>query len=568
MILRTLIQRLASRPLIAVEVLAVTLAAAVLAFAQPLFVIQVLNRYVAFGVDATLWTLAVGALAAVAFEFLFRRARLSMIRAVNAPHDRRLSERAFDLLATMETQAMGALSTSERRHVVGAVDTVAQAARPATVAMLLDLPFALILVAAVSFLNPVLGLIAATGFAAGLALAAWTGFSTRRAQAGTIETGLLRGGLINALVLSPDAVRAFNGGPRLARAWAGFDSAFRRLQNRLAMAQGGTQVDGQTLVAVVGIVIVAVGAVEVVAQRLDVGAMIGANILAARALQPVLRLGGSVGDLVRATQAFDVLARAQRMARERRGGGTLPEFKGRISFDDVAFQWPGAPAPLFEGVSLDAEPGSVLVVCGSNGAGKTTFARLLAGLLTPTRGSIRVDGAELRQIDLDWWRRQLVYLPQEPVFLPGSVREAITALKPDIDDAAVERLVETAGLRTFVASLPDGLDTPLRDGGTHLALGVRRRLALARALASDGRLAVLDEPLEALDADGRATLADVMRALAAFGRTIVVLSHDPSIIKGTYRLLDLDAKPEPRVSDHGAAAEGDAASLRSGGGLS
>lgn len=552
MILRTLVQRLATRPLILVEVGLISVVVAVLSFAQPLFVIQVLNRYVAFGVDATLATLAVGALAAVAFEWMFRRARLAMVRAANAPHDRVLSERAFKILATMEAGALGTMTTPERRRVIGAVDQVTQAYRPATVATILDLPFAVLFIAAIALLNPLLGAVAGAGLVFGLLLVAAAGWTARRDQARTADAGMLRGGLVNAVVLSPDAVRAFNGAQRMGRAWDEFDGAFRRLQNTLAVSQGHVQIAGQSLVAVVGIVIVAVGALEVVAQRLDVGAMIGANILAARSLQPVLRLSGSIADLVKARHAFAVLSAFQRHERERTGGGTIANIRGRIAFDDVAFTWPGSTTPLFESATFDLDPASVLVVTGSNGAGKTTFARLIAGLLTPSRGQIRIDGVDLRQLDPEWWRRQLVYVPQEPVFLPGTMRETLTALNPDLDGAGLDRLVETAGLRAYVDGLPDGLETPLRDGGNHLPPGIRRRLALARALASDGRVAILDEPLESLDADGRAIMTEVLRALAAFGRTIIVLSHDASLITGTFKVLDLDAKPVPHLSQRNA----------------
>jgi len=549
MILRALFNRLAGHPLVLTEIVVISLIIAVLSFAQPVFVIQVLNRFVAFGVDATLWTLTVGVVAAIGFEFVFRRARVSLIRAANAAQDRALSERAFGLLATADMTSFGGLRSAERRQISGSVDAIRQAFQPATVASLVDLPFALLFVFGIALLNTNLGIVVMIGFAAGLLLVLISGQAMRRGQSGILEASGQRSGLMNATVLSPDTVRVFNGRTKLGKLWAEADAKFRAMQGSVAQLQSTIQVLGQSLAALVGVAIICVGAIEVVGQRLDVGAMIGANILAARALQPLLKLSGAADTFAKARQAFALLAKFQSIDQERTGGAVVQNFTGRLTLDDVSFAWPGSNGPLFESVSLELAPGAVLSVNGSNGAGKTTMARVLAGLLTPTRGSILVDGVDVRQVDPMWWRSQLVYFPQEPVFLPGSVRDAITALNPDIEEAALGRLIETTGLKTFVAGLPNGLESAIKDGGTDLALGIRRRLALARALASDGRIAILDEPTESMDAEGRAVMSTVVRALSASGRTIIILSHDPSMLAGQHWSLDLNAKPKPRLEE-------------------
>ena len=554
MIFRALLDRLASRPVVFIEVLVISLIVAVLSFAQPVFVIQVLNRYVAFGVDATLWTLTVGALAAVVFEVLFRRARVTLISAANAKQDRTLSERAFGLLTQIDMLTLGGLSNTERRQITGSVDAVRQAFQPGTVAALIDLPFALLFVLGVSLLNTTLGLVAGMGFVAGVLLIIFSGSVMRHGQGAILAAAGQRSALVNASVLSPNTVRAFNGKERLGHLWVEADARFRQLQRSASYMQNTVQVLGQALTAIVGIAIICAGAIEVVGQRLDVGAMIGANILAARALQPVLRLAGAADTFAKARQAFIALAQFQKLGQERVGGSTVQNFSGRLSLADVSFIWPGSSGPLFESVSLDLNPGSVLVVTGSNGAGKSTLAQLLAGLVAPTRGEVLVDGVDLRQIDPTWWHRQIVYLPQEPVFLPGSVRDAVTALNTDIDESAMDRLIETADLKKFVSGLPDGLDSPIKHGGTNLAPGIRRRLALARALASDGKVAILDEPTEALDAQGRLIMNNVVRALASFGRTIIILSHDASLTADHHWALDLDVKPKPKLQEHGAVA--------------
>jgi len=100
-----------------------------------------------------------------------------------------------------------------------------------------------------------------------------------------------------------------------------------------------------------------------------------------------------------------------RLPAEPRHGKTLPAFTGRLEFNDIAFGHPGDVGPLFESVTFRVDPGQVMVVSGANGTGKTSFARLIMGLNEPTRGQILADGIELRQIEPEWWRRQVSYMP-------------------------------------------------------------------------------------------------------------------------------------------------------------
>ncbi|MHC8508899.1 MAG: ATP-binding cassette domain-containing protein [Rhodospirillales bacterium] len=564
MLMRALLDRLSGRPLVWAEVMLLSFVIALLSFAQPIFVIQVLNRYVAFGVDATLWSLTAGALAALTFELVFRRGRLALIGAANAAKDRALAEQAFALLNAAGMEGMTALTTAERRQVVNSVDSVRQAFQPSNMASMIDLPFAGLFVAGVWLLNTNLGIVAGLGLTAGILLIWLGGRSMRRNQSSLHEVLAARGGLVNASVLSPHTVRAFNGGDRMADLWGRADVRFRTLQGGISLSQGQMQALGQTLAAVVGVAIICVGALEVTAQRLDVGALIGANILGARALQPVLRLSGAMDAFAKARQAFMVLHRFRSMKRDRQTGTQIQNFSGRFALDDTTFTWSGASKPLYESLTFELAPGSVLIVVGDNGAGKTTLARMLVGLLHPQRGAVRADGVDIRQLDPTWWHRQLIYFPQEPVFLPGTVRDAITGLNPELDEAAVGRLVETAGLRTYIAELSDGIETPIKDGGTDMSLGTRRRLALARALASDGRIAIMDEPLEAMDSEGRRIMTEVVRALSSMGRTLIIFSHEATGFAGPRKVLDLNVKPTPTLTEYtdetpqAAAAEGQA----------
>ncbi|ORW89802.1 ABC transporter ATP-binding protein [Mycobacterium szulgai] len=185
------------------------------------------------------------------------------------------------------------------------------------------------------------------------------------------------------------------------------------------------------------------------------------------------------------------------------------------------------------------EPGRVTVLTGPNGAGKSTTLQVIAGLTPPSAGRVTVAGIEVGELmPADWWR-QLSWLPQRPVLLPGTVRDNLLLLGP-LDD--LERACATAGFDAVLAELPDGLDTVLGRGGVGLSLGQRQRLGLTRALGSSKAVLLLDEPTAHLDArtEDRVLAALVERARA--GATVVVVGHRERVVAIGDRVVDVTAE--------------------------
>ncbi|MSO94024.1 MAG: ATP-binding cassette domain-containing protein [Rhodospirillales bacterium] len=565
--MREIFARFAARPLIAAELAAASLFANVLALASPLFVIQVLNRYVAHGVDTTLATLTAGVVVAVLFELGFRHVRLALASAVNAPIDRRVADGAFQLLSGAKTAAIEQLSPGVRREVMSGTDTLQSAYSAPNVAAILDVPFALVFVGAIYLLSPMLAVMTGVFIAAVFLMTIGVLFAARGLTRELSQASARRNGLIAGAIGAADTVRAFNGASFLRRLWAEEALGAGALQRRIMARQGLLQSLTQSAQALLGVGVIAIGATLVVGGKLDVGSLMGVNILAARALGPFARLAQLVEGFAKARQAAANLREFTRLPQERSEGPRLSEYKGGLELKDVGFTHPGATTPLFEHLSFVLAPGSILVVTGGNGTGKTTLARLLVKLLDPSRGQILVDGVDLAQLTPGWWRNQVIYMPQEPRFLNACIKDNLLAFKPSLDEAGIARLIDAAGLRQFINQTPAGIELAIQNNGDSLPVGIRRRLALARALATDGMLAVLDEPTEGLDRDGAAALYRVMNALGDRGRTIVAFSHDPYILKGAKRVIDLNVKPVPRVLDVAQMTEAlrDKAGARAGG---
>jgi ATP-binding cassette subfamily C protein LapB len=303
------------------------------------------------------------------------------------------------------------------------------------------------------------------------------------------------------------------------------------------------------------VVVSATAATLVVQGKLDVGVMIGANILASRALQPISRFSQLGVTFAKAEQAQAMLEEFARLPIEPDRGSAKSDYRGAIELRDVGFMFQGASGPLFESLTVAIPPGSVVAVVGANGAGKTTLARLMVGLVEPMRGQVLIDGMELKQVAPEWWRRQIAYLPQEPTFLNATIIDNLRGLDPEISMEKLNRVIDVTGLRQFIDESPKGFETPITDNGRHMSVGIRRRLALARALTGEGKLAIFDEPMEGLDAAGCQTFYDVMKGLARRGTTIVAMSHDRNFLKGATAVIDLNCKPVPEITLTPVAAQ-------------
>lgn len=550
--MRELMRRLSARPRLTAELLFASLCINVLAFASPLFTIQVLNRYITFGFDGTLTTLTAGMFVALILLFLFRQARHKLAAAVSALPDYRLASQTLHMLATARTLPLMRVPPAKRQEILSDVQSIETALMPANIVAVLDLPFCLLFIIATWLLHPGLALIVLAAMGCVLVVGL-TSMSSARAPAKALQdlSAAHRGLALSALD-GAEAVRAFRALPFLRQAWHEQLERMVVLRQRLGSAKGLSQNLLQAIAILLKVLLFAVGAKLVVMGELSLGALFGASILGSNAFQAVAGFLAARALLDRADDALSNLTELSRLPREAESGTAIRDFSGAIELKDLAFVYPGDSGPLFESLSVRVPAGSVLLVTGRNGTGKTTLARILCGLLEPARGQLLADGIDLRQIAPAWWRSQLIYFPQDAQLLNATIRQNIIMPNPDIAEERLQAILEAADLKSWLDSQPQGLETHVLAGGKHLSEGIRRRIALARALVTDGKLAVFDEPADGLDAEGRAAMVRILMDLSKRGTTVVILAHDTSMIHGARRHVDLSIKPVPvvRVLDH------------------
>jgi ABC-type multidrug transport system fused ATPase/permease subunit len=224
----------------------------------------------------------------------------------------------------------------------------------------------------------------------------------------------------------------------------------------------------------------------------------------------------------------------------RLGARRLGVVRGEIELEDVRYSYPGAAAPALDAVDLRIAPGETVAIVGPSGAGKSTLAKLLLRFHDPQTGAVRLDGNDLRDVELASLRRNISILLQEAPVLHGSVRENIAYGAPDANDEEIIGAAEAVGADELIEALPDGLDTELGERGRRLSGGQRQRIAMARALLSAAPVLILDEPGTGLDEDSREALLEPLAALAR-DRTAIVITHDPRFARIADRTLTMSA---------------------------
>jgi ATP-binding cassette, subfamily B, bacterial len=226
------------------------------------------------------------------------------------------------------------------------------------------------------------------------------------------------------------------------------------------------------------------------------------------------------------------------------GAGALEQIRGEVSFDHVSFRYgsaekdPTHPWALRD-IDLTIAPGETVALVGETGAGKSTFAKLVARFYDPTEGAVRVDGHDLRSVTAHSLRSQMGMVPQEGFLFSGTVRDNLAFGRLDATEEQLRDAARAVGADDFIMALPQGYDTEVGERGVQLSAGQRQLVAFARALVADPRILVLDEATANVDVHTESLIEEGLRRLVT-GRTAIVIAHRLSTIQHANRILVME----------------------------
>jgi subfamily B ATP-binding cassette protein HlyB/CyaB len=288
----------------------------------------------------------------------------------------------------------------------------------------------------------------------------------------------------------------------------------------------------------------------------QVGSMFAFMMLSQRVSAPLVGLARLIEEWEEVggamAQAGEVLNRPLEV--DAASGGLRPKFSGAITFEDVTFTYAGTKLPAIDRLSFSVPAGTMLGLVGRSGSGKSTVTRLLQGINREYSGFIKIDSADLREINLRHLRSSFGVVLQENFLFRGTIRDNILAGRPGLTLEDAIRAARLAGAEEFIERMPNGYETHIEEGSPNLSGGQRQRLAIARALITDPRILILDEATSALDPESEALVnANLLRI--ARGRTMVIVSHRLSSLVDCDQIMVLEKGKCVDIAPHSTLLE-------------
>ena len=513
-----------------------------LAFAMPLFTMNVYDRVIPNKAVATLWVLALGVLLALVFDFTLRVARARLIDEVGRKLDAKLSQKLFEKLMNLPmSDRQGSTGALARR--VSDYEMVRDFFASTTVVLAVDLTFLFLFLAFITFVGGWIVLVPLAGIAfmlsAGLVLQRRMGKVALDAQA---DSSLQHSVLIESISGAETLKAARAEGQMLGR-WRRYSSMSAATSERMRKLSSVAVTLASISQQSISVGLLVGGFYRFQAGEMSMGAIIAIIMISGRSLQPVGQLAFLI---TRGKQAFATLDSLQRMmeAQDERQAAMrsiVPEIRGgHIEFRDVSFRYPNASRDSLSGVNLKIGPGERIGIIGRVASGKSTLGRVLCGLYAPTAGELLVDGLDSRQYHPHQLREAFRFVSQDADVFSGTVRDNLMLGAAQADDRQLIDAVVRSGADIFLSRDAAGFDRPVGERGSLLSGGQRSLLVLARALVSPSKLLFLDEPTGAMDTQTELYFIEKLKTALAKDQALVVSTHRHNMLSICDRLIVID----------------------------
>lgn len=509
-----------------------------LSLASPIFFQLVIDKVLTHQSETTLWVLAAGIALALAFDSIFGYLRQMLTLAATNKIDMRLTRRTFAHLLSLpidyfETTTAGVVTRHMqqlekiRHFLTGRMFFTALD----TMALIIFLPIlfaysvklALVVLLFTALIAAVIGGMVPT--------------YQRRLNALYTAEGQRQAMLVES-IHGMRTVKALAIEPSQRRIWDQRSAEAITMHFRV----GRVSITGNAITDFLGkllpVVIIVLGAQQVFDQTLSVGALIAFQMISGRVTGPLIAMVGLVNEYQETALSVRYLGEVMNRQPEGRvgAGGLRPQLDGEISFDQVSFTYPGATGAALNKASFTIPAGSVVGIVGRSGSGKTTLTKLIQGLYPLQEGLVRFDKVDAREIDLSHLRRQIGVVLQENFLFRGTVRENLSATKPDASFEEIVAAAQAAGADEFIERMPKGYDTLLEENAANLSGGQKQRLSIARSLLSKPSILILDEAASALDPESESIFIRNLSRIAV-GRTVVMISHRLSTLVNAHAIL-------------------------------
>jgi len=331
--------------------------------------------------------------------------------------------------------------------------------------------------------------------------------------------------------------------------FSGLSVNILRANLRLARLEGFYSSTVELILISGTVLVVWLAAPQVISEQMTLGALVAYLSYLTRFYDPLkglsranFQIQRAVGSAERIFSVMDTLAETTKEP----SGVLLRRASGRVTFENVEFAY-DPQRPVLRDFSLEIQPGEVVALVGTSGAGKTTLINLLLRFYTPTAGRVLLDGVPLETLDVQALRGQISLVSQEPFLFSTTVRDNILYGNPEAEYSQVEQAAKNANIHDFIISLPQGYETLVGQRGVALSGGQRQRISLARAFLKDSPVLLLDEATTSVDSEAEALIQDALEQLTV-GRTTLIIAHRLSSLHRAQRIIILE---NGRITEEG-----------------
>ena len=517
----------------------------ILALATPIYVIQVLQRYVAYGVASTLITLVVGICFIVIFEFFFRNIRHRMAREYELQNVL-IANSILNKLTSIKSHIYETGQKLRNDLINKNLSIIQNVYTASGILVLIDVPFTLIFLLALFLIHYQLGIIAIIFLLIPFLIIRYykEKLGNLSSQSDANNGNLFR--IFDNVITRNITLKFFDLLKPITASWNIVANRIANNREDLESEKNVISSFSSGLGSLLTVVIIGWGATLAVDGQITVGALIGANILAARALMPIIRFTQMQESIFKGESASIEISNFLRMNSDENSGREIKEFTGSAIFSDLQFTYPSKKNPMFENLSFEASSGDIVSISGNNGSGKSTLIKVIINVLELNRGQVLIDQIDLNQLSINWYRDQISYSPQEPTFIDGTLGDNIIGSN-QIEPSELTNTLRDVDLLNYINSHESGINMVLDNRGEDLPLGIRRRISLARSIIGNGMIIVFDEPTEGLDKVGKDAVYKLIKKLKDSKKTIFIASNDENILTMANIMIDLNVKPKPSV---------------------
>lgn len=523
------------------EIFAATLVINVLAFAVPLFVLQVYDRVIAQAGLSTLQGLVIGMVGVIIFDFILRQARSSLLQDAALRIDARLAKRLFAKFTALPLRILERRPSAFWQSLFKDVDNIRTAIAGIGAILLADLPFAAIgIILIVAIAKPLAWamLIIVPLF---ILLALASSISAKRSTQSERNATLRRDGLITEMITDRTTIKALGLGTHLGKLWE--DRQAKTIDSSILKAARADRYHnlGKTLLLSSTVTLTGFGALAIINQEMTIGALIAANMLVSRILQPLNQLVLQWKSISAARQSYGRVKQVLTYPEDAQEATMKMENPdGRITLDGVSYHFGDAESePVLKNLSMRVGPHGLHAVVGPNGSGKTTLLKLMRGLYPPSQGRVLLDKGDLHQFSEAEKLKWFGYMPQETRLLSGTVKDNLSMGMHTPEDSDIAHATKLAGLHDDILAMKNGYNTQVGEQGENLSGGLRQRLSLARSLVADPAVLLLDEPSNNMDVMAVQRLADLLKSLSK-DRTVIMVTHSPVLLQACDSIMVLE----------------------------